>query len=102
MGTRGFRARGGRSAEIRGLLARVKDTVVGQKNRVRHVMNAFVISVGTYVAPLTDEARAVGEAIGVVKVDMGGTACKVPLATAYIDKVVDKGRVGKKRKGTRC
>ena len=40
--------------------------------------------------------------IGKVHVEMGGTACKVPLATAYIDKVESKGRVGKKRKGARC
>ena len=29
---------------------------------------------------------------------MGGTSCKVPLATDYIKKVEDKGRIGKKRK----
>ena len=62
----------------------------------------FVIAVANYVAPLLDEARAVAVKIGVVYVDMGGTACKVPLATQYIDKAVDRGRVGKKRKGTRC
>ena len=27
---------------------------------------------------------------------MGGTSCKVPLATEYIDKVVNMGRLGKK------
>ena len=88
--------------EIRRLLARVGATITEQQNRVRHVMNAFVIAVANYVAPLLDEARAVAVKIGVVYVDMGGTACKVPLATQYIDKAVDRGRVGKKRKGTRC
>jgi len=88
--------------EIRGLLSTVRDTIHGRDNRVRHVMNAFVIATGTFVAPLLDEARAVAGAIGVVKVDMGGTACKVPLATTYIEKVVDRGRVGKKRKAARC
>jgi len=88
--------------EIRGLLSKVGATIHDQQNRVRHTMNAFVIATGTYVAPLLDDARAVAQKIGKVQVNMGGTACKVPLATAYIEKAVDKGRVGKKRRGARC
>jgi hypothetical protein len=33
---------------------------------------------------------------------MGGTACKVPYAPEYIEKVEKKGTVGKKRKIARC
>ena len=88
--------------EIRGLLSKVGASIHDQQNRVRHTMNAFVIATGTYVAPLLDDARAVAQKIGKVQVNMGGTACKVPLATAYIEKAVDKGRVGKKRRGARC
>lgn len=40
--------------------------------------------------------------IGKVDVDVGGTACKVHLATDYIKKVVDRGNIGKKRKAARC
>jgi hypothetical protein len=65
-------------------------------------MNAFVIAVGSYVTPLTAKAKEVAEKIGKVSVDMGGTACKVPLATAYIKKVEDRGSLGKKRKSARC
>ena len=36
--------------------------------------------------------------IGKINVEMGGTSCKVPLATNYIAKVVKMNRVGKKRK----
>lgn len=61
-------------------------------------MNGFVIAVGAYVKPLLKQAKSTAEAIGKVEVDMGGTACKVPLATQYIAKIVDAGRVGKKRK----
>jgi len=88
--------------EIRELLSTIATTIHDQQNRVRHTMNAFVIAAGTYVAPLLEDARAVAATIGKVSVDMGGTACKVPLATAYIDKAVDKGRVGKKRRSARC
>ena len=61
-------------------------------------MNAFVIAVGAHVKPLLQHAKQAAKAIGTVSVDMGDTACKVPLASAYIEKIETAGRVGKKRK----
>jgi len=87
---------------IRGLLGRVARELPDAPNRVRYTMNGFVIGVGCYVEALSGEARATGEALGKVEVDMGGTACKVPSATQMIDKVVGMGRLGKKRKHARC
>jgi 3-methyladenine DNA glycosylase AlkD len=84
------------------LLDRVEKNIHESQNRVRYSMNGFVISVGTYVKALTDKALLVGEKIGKVHVDMGGTACKVPLAKDYIQKVIDKGYLGRKRKMARC
>jgi hypothetical protein len=65
-------------------------------------MNNFVISVGCYIKSLTDLALATGKKVGVVKVDMGKTACKVPFAPEYIEKVKKRGSVGKKRKSAKC
>ncbi|MDP6944407.1 MAG: DNA alkylation repair protein [Myxococcota bacterium] len=87
--------------EICGLLSKIGETIHDQQNRVRHTMNAFVIAAGASVAPALEDAQAVARQVGTVQVDMGGTACKVPLATAYITKVVDSGRVGRKRRGPR-
>ena len=84
------------------LLDRVESDIHGAENRVKYAMNGFVISVGTYVVELTAKALEVGAKIGVVSVDMNGTACKVPLAKDYIQKNIDKKRVGKKRKTARC
>ena len=84
------------------LLDRVEKNIHEAKNRVRFTMNGFVIAIGSYIEELTKRASEVAKKIGKVNVDMGGTACKVPLATDYIKKVVDKGRLGKKRKTTRC
>jgi 3-methyladenine DNA glycosylase AlkD len=84
------------------LLSRVEKEVHKAQNRVRYTMNGFVIAVGSYIEELTKKATKVGSAIGKVSVNVGDTACKVPLATDYIKKVVDKGRVGKKRKDARC
>jgi 3-methyladenine DNA glycosylase AlkD len=84
------------------LLKRVKETIHSEKNRVRHTMNNFVITVGGYCSSLQDEAFHTASAIGKVYVDMGGTACKVPLATEYIKKMHDRGTLGKKRKTAKC
>lgn len=88
--------------EITGLLHQVETTIHNERNRVRYVMNGFVISVGTYVQALSAEAKRVAEHIGKVHVDVGNTACKVPLATDYIKKAVDMDRVGMKRKTCIC
>jgi len=71
-------------------------------NRVRYAMNGFVIAVGSYIKALTKKSQVVAEKIGKVTVEMGGTSCKVPLAKDYIQKIIDKDRVGKKRKAARC
>jgi 3-methyladenine DNA glycosylase AlkD len=89
-------------AALRRLLQRVGKTIHDQPNRVRHVMNGFVIGVGSYVAPLTALALETAGEIGDVTVDMGGTACKVPDAASYIEKVRARGALGKKRKTAKC
>lgn len=88
--------------EIESLLARVLKQIGAAPNRVKMTMNSFVIAVGTYVKPLLKEAKVVAEQLGAVKVDVGDTACKVPLATACIEKNEKAGRIGKKRKTMRC
>jgi 3-methyladenine DNA glycosylase AlkD len=88
--------------ELKRLLGRVRETIHAQPNRVRYVMNGFVIGVGSYVKGLTALAVRTGKAIGPVAVDMGDTACKVPFAPDYIQAVKDRGAIGKKRKSARC
>ena len=89
-------------AALKRLLRRVQKTLLKEPNRVRYAMNGFVIAVGTYVQPLTDVALQTAQNIGEVSVDLGDTACKVPYAPAYIEKVQKKGAVGKKRKTAKC
>ena len=89
-------------AEIEGLLNKVVRGIAGAQNRVRFTMNSFVIAAGVYVKPLTQKAMESAQAMGVVSVDMGATACRVPLAAAEIQEAEAAGRVGKKRKTIRC
>jgi 3-methyladenine DNA glycosylase AlkD len=84
------------------LLQRVTETIHTADNRVRSRMNSFVITVGSYIAELTDEAIAAAKKMGKVTVNMDGTACKVPDAIEYINKLRDKGTIGKKKKAVKC
>ena len=89
-------------AGLKALLQRVQKTIHAQPNRVRYVMNNFVIAMGCFCKPLTAAAEAAARAIGEVRVDMGGTACKVPDALEYIDKVRQRGTLGRKRDSCKC
>jgi hypothetical protein len=87
---------------LKALLQRVEKTIHQGPNESRSAMNRFLISVGGYVQPLTQLAKAVGERIGTVTVDMGETDCKVPFAPDYIAKMEKRGVIGKKRKTVKC
>lgn len=88
--------------EIESLLQRIEKTIHTQGERVKYTMNGFVIAVGSYVPVLVAKAKAAGTAIGKVHVDMGGTACKVPDAVSYIEKIEGMGKTGQKRKTVFC
>jgi len=87
--------------EIEGLLGKVVKEVHTAENRVRKAMNTFVICVGSYVTLLKKAAKDAAKTIGNVSVDVGETACKVPVALEYIAKTEMKGKGGKK-KTLRC
>jgi 3-methyladenine DNA glycosylase AlkD len=89
-------------AEIESLLNSIVKAVHKAPNRVRSTMNAFVIAVGAYVKPLKKQAKQTALQIGDVSVDVGDTACKVPLATDHIAKLEASGRADKKKKTIRC
>ena len=88
--------------QLKKLIGVVQKTIHKQPDRVRYMMNGFLIAVAAYVKSLTDIALQAAEKIGEVKVDMGKTSCKVPFAPDYIRKIIDRGTVGKKRKTCKC
>ena len=88
--------------QLRKLMQRVVKEIPTAPNRVRYTMNGFVISVGSYVKELTEEAIRIGKSIGHIEVDMGNTSCKVPYPPDYIEKVKARGTIGKKRKTAMC
>lgn len=84
------------------LLARVVKSIGRAPNYTRYAMNGFVIAVGGSVKSLTREALEAAAKLGPVEVDMGDTACKVPVATDCIRKIIASGRHGKKRAAVKC
>lgn len=89
-------------AAVRGHLKDISAHIHGAQNRVRYGMNNYVICVGSYITQLYAEALDTAHTIGAVTVDMGETSCKTPLASAYIEKIHNMGRTGKKRSYARC
>lgn len=87
---------------IEALLSRVLKTIDASPDRVRYVMNGFIIAVGSFVVPLSKKAIDVAKKLGKVDVDVGDTACKTPSAVEYIAKVAKAGKTGKKRATCRC
>lgn len=88
--------------QLEQLLDRVALSLHSAPNRVRYTMNGFVIACGASVAPLAGKAIETAEKIGEVRVNLGNTACQVPAAAPYIQKVRDMGRLGHKKKMARC
>lgn len=88
--------------EIQSLLETIVKSIHTAPNRVKMTMNRFVIAVGSYVKPLSEAAKAAATKIGELSVSVGDTACKVPAAAGYIEKMEKNGRAFKKRKTTRC
>lgn len=88
--------------EIKSLIDYITKNIHQSKNRVRYTMNNFVISAGGYIPELRQTAMKAAEKIGKVSVDLGGTACKVPEAVSYIQKMADHGSENKKKKTAKC
>lgn len=86
--------------ELEAYLDHVYEVIHDEREEVKYQMNFFVIAVGGYIPELTSKAKDYGESIGKVSVDMGNTACKVPLIKPYIEKMEARGV--KKKKQARC
>lgn len=88
-------------AEIKGLLTRVAKTIHQQPNRVKYVMNGFIIAVACYVKPLHKLAVETANKNGKISVELVG-ACKIPFAPDQIKKFAARSEIGKKRKSPKC
>ena len=89
------------SGEIKSLLARVEKSIHTAPNRVKLMMNGFVIAVACHVKPLHKLAMETAKKIGKVSVEMTGN-CTVPSAVEQVKKFAARSPIGKKRATAKC
>lgn len=65
-------------------------------------MNNFLYTVGVSYVPLHDQAVETANTVGPVEIKKDHAKSKFLLAAEQIEKAVEKGRVGFKRKYVRC
>ncbi len=90
------------SSTVKSLVQITVQEIHQSPNRVRYTMNGFLLSVGAYIPEWTEEIKTMAKKLGVITVNMGDTACKVPSIMDYLHKMEAKNVIGKKRKSSRC
>ncbi|HTA62980.1 MAG TPA: DNA alkylation repair protein [Bacteroidia bacterium] len=90
------------TTELKKLLSHIETNIQKVPDQVRAKMNGFIIALGSFVPALTNDALTTAKKIGTITIIKEGTACKTPDATTYINKVKNKGTLGKKKKMARC
>ncbi len=88
--------------KIKALMSRAAGHVHEDQNRVSYTMNGFIIAAGGFIPELTHLALDLGDQVGKVKVNMGETSCRVPVIKDYLQKMMERDRIGKTKKMARC
>ncbi|QJC50268.1 DNA alkylation repair protein [Paenibacillus albicereus] len=88
--------------KLDGLLEQAKRTIHDAPKRARISMNNFVYTVGVSYVPLHERAVQIAQEIGPVELGGSGSKRKVLNASQQIQKELEKGRIGFKRKHVRC
>lgn len=89
-------------AVLRSMLQRVRDTIHSQPERAQIAMMQFVKAVAISYAPLHEEATQLALQLGDVVVEREGKKQLILNAYPEIEKAIEKGRIGFKRKHVRC
>lgn len=84
------------------MLERVENTIHDAPERAKYAMNNFMHTVGVSYLPLHDKAVEIAKAVGPVEVKRDKKRSSFVLASEQIQKAVDKGQIGFKRKHVRC
>ncbi|MGG0791930.1 DNA alkylation repair protein [Peribacillus simplex] len=89
-------------SKISNMLDIVKNTIHDSPERTKSAMNNFLYTVGISYLPLHEKAVETAKAIGIVEVKRDKKKSSFLNAYESIQKEVDKGRLGFKRKYVRC
>ncbi|MGG0287385.1 DNA alkylation repair protein [Peribacillus butanolivorans] len=88
--------------KIANMLENVENTIHDSPERTKYAMNNFIYTVGISYLPLHDKAVETAKAVGPVEVKRDKKKSSFLLASESIQKEVDKGQLGFKRKNVRC
>lgn len=88
--------------KIADMLELVKNTIHDAPERTKYAMNNFMYTVGVSYQPLHDKAVEIAKEVGPVEVNRDTAKSKFLDASVNIQKAVDKGQLGFKRKYVRC
>lgn len=90
------------ASKIAGMLEQVKNTIKTSPNRTKSAMNNFLYTVGISYLPLHDKAAETAKAVGPIEVTRDKKKNSILFASEIIQKDIDRGRLGFKRKNVRC
>jgi hypothetical protein len=79
----------------------IRDTISFQSDLIKHSMNAFLVAAGTAYVPLHEEALAIARQIGKLKIVLSNSSPKILCPAMDIQRILEKGQLGKKRKSFR-
>ncbi|WP_066399420.1 DNA alkylation repair protein [Neobacillus mesonae] len=89
-------------SKISNMLDMVKNTIYDSPERTKSAMNNFLYTVGISYLPLHEKAVETAKAVGPVEIKREKKKSSFLNAYESIQKEVDKGRLGFKRKYVRC
>ncbi len=89
-------------SKIEAMLEKVEKTIRDAPERTKSAMNNFVYTVGISYVPLSEKALETAKAVGPVEMKRDKKKNSILHAAENIQKDLDKGRLGFKRKYVRC
>ncbi|MNI31874.1 DNA alkylation repair enzyme [compost metagenome] len=89
-------------SKLADMLEMVRAMIHASPERTKYAMNSFIYTVGVSYLPLHDQAVETAKAVGPVEVNQDKKKSKLLLASENIQKAVDKGQLGFKRRYVRC
>jgi 3-methyladenine DNA glycosylase AlkD len=89
-------------SKLSNMLEIVQHTIHDSPERTKYAMNNYLYTVGVSYLPLHDKAVETAKVVGPVEVQQDKSKSKFLLASENIQKAVDIGRTGFKRKYVRC
>jgi 3-methyladenine DNA glycosylase AlkD len=89
-------------SKIASMLDQVEKTIHDSPDRTKSAMNNFLYTVAISYLPLHDKAVETAKAVGPVEIRRGTKKSSILIASENIQKEVDRGKLGFKRKYVRC